>query len=31
MTNIPLVLNRLTGMFAEDRAAFISALDITAF
>ena len=27
MTNIPFILNRLTGMFAEDRAAFISALD----
>lgn len=27
MTNIPSILNRLTGMFAEDRAAFISALD----
>ena len=27
MTNIPTILNRLTGMFAEDRAAFISGLD----
>lgn len=27
MTNIPAILNRLTGMFAEDRAAFISGLD----
>ena len=27
MTNIPSILNQLTGMFAEDRAAFISALD----
>lgn len=27
MTNIPSILNRLTGMFAEDRAVFISALD----
>lgn len=27
MTNIPAILNRLTGMFAEDRSAFISGLD----
>ena len=27
MTNIPSILNQLTGMFAENRAAFISALD----
>ena len=27
MTNFPSVLNRLTGMFSEDRAAFLSSLD----
>ena len=27
MTNFPTILNRLTGMFSEDRAAFIASLD----
>ena len=27
MTNFPSILNRLTGMFSEDRAAFIASLD----
>ena len=27
MTNFPSILNRLTGVFAEDRAAFIASLD----
>ena len=27
MTNFPTILNRLTGLFTEDRAAFIASLD----
>ena len=28
MTNFPSILNWLTGMFSEDRAAFIASLDV---